>query len=122
MEEGSVFLIDEISLAEDGVLERLNSVLESERNLYLMEQSNIREDTTKGIRRVVGNTGFQIVATMNPGGDFGKRELSPALRNRLVEIWCPSIARYYQICAIFLYFLLNFPLLFFPGGSPASIK
>ena len=45
MEEGSVFLIDEISLAEDGVLERLNSVLESERNLYLMEQSNLREDT-----------------------------------------------------------------------------
>ena len=44
MEEGSVFLIDEISLAEDGVLERLNSVLESERNLYLMEQSNLRED------------------------------------------------------------------------------
>mgnify|MGYP001179273029 CR=1 FL=1 len=28
---------------------------------------------------------------MNPGGDFGKRELSPALRNRLVEIWCPSV-------------------------------
>jgi midasin len=29
---------------------------------------------------------------MNPGGDFGKKELSPALRNRLVEIWCPSEA------------------------------
>ncbi|KAL1460042.1 hypothetical protein WDU94_011982 [Cyamophila willieti] len=25
---------------------------------------------------------------MNPGGDFGKKELSPALRNRLTEIWC----------------------------------
>lgn len=24
---------------------------------------------------------------MNPGGDFGKRELSPALRNRFTEIW-----------------------------------
>lgn len=31
MQEGGVFLIDEISLAEDSVLERLNSVLESER-------------------------------------------------------------------------------------------
>ena len=25
---------------------------------------------------------------MNPGGDYGKKELSPALRNRLTEIWC----------------------------------
>lgn len=29
-------------------------------------------------------------ATMNPGGDFGKKELSPALRNRFMEIWCPT--------------------------------
>eukprot|EP00559_Dactyliosolen_fragilissimus_P000863 CAMPEP_0184868490 /NCGR_PEP_ID=MMETSP0580-20130426/30615_1 /TAXON_ID=1118495 /ORGANISM="Dactyliosolen fragilissimus" /LENGTH=83 /DNA_ID=CAMNT_0027369417 /DNA_START=22 /DNA_END=269 /DNA_ORIENTATION=+ len=28
---------------------------------------------------------------MNPGGDFGKRELSPALRSRFTEIWVPSI-------------------------------
>lgn len=27
---------------------------------------------------------------MNPGGDFGKKELSPALRNRFTEIWCDS--------------------------------
>ena len=99
MEEGSVFLIDEISLAEDGVLERLNSVLESERSLYLMEQSNIREDV-KGVRCILGHAGFQIVATMNPGGDFGKRELSPALRNRLVEIWCPSISSRQDIIAL----------------------
>lgn len=31
---------------------------------------------------------FRFVGTMNPGGDFGKKELSPALRNRLTEIWC----------------------------------
>ena len=37
---------------------------------------------------------------MNPGGDFGKRELSPALRNRLVEIWCPSIASRQDIIAL----------------------
>ncbi len=28
---------------------------------------------------------------MNPSGDHGKRELSPALRNRFTEIWCQSI-------------------------------
>jgi len=29
---------------------------------------------------------------MNPGDDFGKRELSPALRSRFTEIWVPQIA------------------------------
>ena len=91
MQAGAIFLIDEISLAEDGVLERLNSVLESERFLYLMEQSEDSENV-RGVRKISAHESFQIVATMNPGGDFGKRELSPALRNRLVEIWCPSIA------------------------------
>ena len=28
---------------------------------------------------------------MNPGGDFGKKELSPALRNRFTEIWVPPL-------------------------------
>lgn len=27
---------------------------------------------------------------MNPSGDFGKKELSPALRNRFTEIWCEA--------------------------------
>lgn len=31
------------------------------------------------------------MATMNPGGDFGKKELSPAMRNRFTEIWVPSL-------------------------------
>jgi midasin len=39
MESGAVFLIDEISLAEDSVLERLNSVLESDRYLLLPEKN-----------------------------------------------------------------------------------
>lgn len=33
MKDGSLFLVDEISLADDSVLERLNSVLEPERKL-----------------------------------------------------------------------------------------
>lgn len=83
MREGSYFLLDEISLADDSVLERLNSVLEPARTLLLAE---------KGVTDsfVVGGEGFQFFATMNPGGDFGKRELSPALRNRFTEIWVPA--------------------------------
>ncbi|KAH0443323.1 denitrification regulatory protein nirq [Colletotrichum camelliae] len=85
MKSGQFFLLDEISLADDSVLERLNSVLEPGRSLLLAE---------KGIDNsfVVGADGFQFFATMNPGGDFGKRELSPALRNRFTEIWVPAMS------------------------------
>ena len=38
MKDGSMFLMDEISLADDSVLERLNSVLEPERTLVLAEK------------------------------------------------------------------------------------
>lgn len=87
MEEGGYFLADEISLAEDSVLERLNSVLEPERRILLAEKIDImtghEDDST-----IAAAAGFQFFATMNPGGDFGKKELSPALRNRFTEIWC----------------------------------
>ena len=44
MAEGKLFLIDEISLAEDSVLERLNSVLEPEKTLLLPEKGGQRAD------------------------------------------------------------------------------
>ncbi|OHF00142.1 ATPase [Colletotrichum orchidophilum] len=85
MKSGQYFLLDEISLADDSVLERLNSVLEPQRSLLLAE---------KGIDNsfVTAADGFQFFATMNPGGDFGKKELSPALRNRFTEIWVPAMS------------------------------
>ena len=84
MRNGQFFLLDEISLADDSVLERLNSVLEPHRSLVLAE---------KGVNNslVRAADGFQFLATMNPGGDFGKKELSPALRNRFTEIWVPPM-------------------------------
>ncbi|XP_037520220.1 midasin [Rhipicephalus sanguineus] len=87
---GEPFLIDEISLAEDAVLERLNSLLEPERTLLLPDCG----------RELVASSGFRLLATMNPGGDFGKRELSPALRNRFTEIWCPGVASSADLAAI----------------------
>ncbi|KAF0299690.1 Midasin [Amphibalanus amphitrite] len=83
MRNGHYFLADEISLADDSVLERLNSVLEPERTLLLAERSG-----GDGADLVTAETPFRFVATMNPGGDYGKKELSPALRNRFTEIWC----------------------------------
>ncbi|OAX84399.1 hypothetical protein ACJ72_01231 [Emergomyces africanus] len=85
MESGQHFLLDEISLADDSVLERLNSVLESHRSLLLAEKGPIDS-------LVIAQDGFQFLATMNPGGDYGKRELSAALRNRLTEIWVPQLS------------------------------
>lgn len=84
MRNGQPFLLDEISLADDSVLERLNSVLETNRTLILAEKG--ATDTL-----VTASPGFQFLATMNPGGDYGKRELSPALRNRFTEIWVPHV-------------------------------
>jgi midasin len=93
MKEGQFFLLDEISLADDSVLERLNSVLESHRTILLAE---------KGIEDsfVQAKDGFQFFATMNPGGDYGKRELSPALRNRFTEIWVPSLSEHDDVLQI----------------------
>ena len=116
MKNGDMILLDEISLADDSVLERLNSVLEVERQLTLAESS---ESLT-----LTAHSNFRIIATMNPGGDYGKKEvssclksfrlfsaiiyrtivvlsssfalksqyfqLSPALRNRFTEIWCSA--------------------------------
>ncbi|KAI3975195.1 hypothetical protein MKX01_020596 [Papaver californicum] len=86
MKGGHLFLIDEISLADDSVLERLNSVLEPERKLFLAEKGGPDLES----RTADGN--FFLLATMNPGGDYGKKELSPALRNRFTEIWVPSVS------------------------------
>ncbi|KAK1813419.1 AAA ATPase midasin [Friedmanniomyces endolithicus] len=85
MREGAFFLLDEISLADDSVLERINSVLEPQRSMLLAEKGSLDSFVT-------ASAGFQFFATMNPGGDYGKRELSPALRNRFTEIWVPSLS------------------------------
>ncbi|KAL8154412.1 hypothetical protein V2J09_012172 [Rumex salicifolius] len=94
MKDGSFFLVDEISLADDSVLERLNSVLEPERKLSLPEKGGIDMEVIKAHPK------FFLLATMNPGGDFGKKELSPALRNRFTEIWVPPVIDMGELGAI----------------------
>lgn len=44
------------------------------------------------MENVTAHEDFFVLATMNPGGDYGKKELSPALRNRFTEIWVPSVS------------------------------
>ncbi|KAJ1979967.1 AAA ATPase midasin [Dimargaris verticillata] len=85
LKTGHHFLLDEISLADDSVLERLNSVLEPHCLLVLAEKG------AADMEVLHGHDDFRFLATMNPGGDYGKRELSPALRNRFTEIWVPAV-------------------------------
>ena len=59
-------------------------MLEAGRSLTLAEKAGA------GAEEIVAAPGFRLVATMNPGGDYGKRELSPALFNRFTTIWVPA--------------------------------
>jgi midasin len=94
MQEGELMLIDEVSLADDAVLERLNSVFETGRTLFLAEKGGT------GVDVITAHPDFKVFATMNPGGDFGKKELSPALRNRFTEIWVPPLTQREDLLAI----------------------
>ncbi|KJH53347.1 ATPase family protein [Dictyocaulus viviparus] len=94
MKTGVPLLIDEISLAEDSVLERLNPLFEEERTLLL-------SDAGVDDYYITAQDGFEIIATMNPGGDYGKKELSKALRNRFTEIWSSCDYEEYELVEIF---------------------
>ncbi|RWS13574.1 hypothetical protein B4U79_11757 [Dinothrombium tinctorium] len=107
MKKGGVFLVDEISLADDSVLERLNSVLEPERSLLLAERTAEEDDSLQKSNIICAQNSFSFIGTMNPGGDYGKKELSPALRNRFTEIWCPSETSYEEIILIVKHNLSN---------------
>lgn len=86
MQEGGLFLLDEISLVKESVLERLTSVLETSCSVVLAEKGG------NGVSHltVVLTPEFQLVATMHHRrGTMGKRNL--ALRNRFTEVWVPHI-------------------------------
>ena len=53
-----------------------------------------------GAEEVTAAPGFRLVATMNPGGDYGKRELSPALANRFTVVWVPPIEDPAELAAL----------------------
>lgn len=60
------------------------------------------------LEKITAHPNFFILATMNPGGDYGKKELSPALRNRFTEIWVPAVTDIdeLQSIAVDRYFIL----------------
>ncbi|MBI4971448.1 MAG: AAA family ATPase, partial [Candidatus Omnitrophica bacterium] len=84
MEEGSLLVLEEINMAKSGVLEILNE--------YFDEGTFTNPFTGE---KVVIHPEFRLMATMNPiegmtGENTARLNLSPALRNRMREIWVPS--------------------------------
>ena len=69
-------------------------MLEPGRTLTLAERGG------EGAEVIQAAPGFLLVATMNPGGDFGKKELSPALSNRFTVIWVPALEDDSELLAI----------------------
>ena len=51
-----------------------SSVLEVEKTLLLAEKGNL-EDKDNEVELLTAGKKFRILATMNPGGDFGKKEV-----------------------------------------------
>lgn len=56
---------------------------------------------------IIAHENFIFISTMNPGGDYGKKELSPALRNRFTEIWCENCIEKNDLRAIIEHNLLD---------------
>ena len=67
-------------MAPESVLEGLNSVLEMPASLTVNEHLYTAPE----------NAPFVIIAAMNPSGDWGKNELTPALRSRFTEIYAEN--------------------------------
>lgn len=72
----------------------MHSVLEPGRTLTLAERGG------EGAEVIPAADGFLLLATMNPGGDFGKKELSPALSNRFTQVWVPALEDEAELQAI----------------------
>lgn len=84
MKHGDWVVFDEINLAQPAILERINSLLDSDREITLTE---------KGNEVVHAHPNFRIFATMNPATAqyAGRKELSLAMRNRFTEAWVPGV-------------------------------
>ena len=58
-----------------GISNFSSSVLEVEKTLLLAEKGNL-EDKDNEVELLTAGKKFRILATMNPGGDFGKKEVN----------------------------------------------
>ena len=74
MEQGGIFVADEINFAEPGILGLLNPITDTRCAIQV-----------PGYRKVVANKGFCLIGTMNEGYE-GTNELNQALNDRFIHI------------------------------------
>ncbi len=84
MEEGYAIVLEELNMAESGVIEVLNEYFD--RGTMTIQERNVP---------VKIHPNFRLFATMNPtegrtGRNAGRIPLSPALRSRFREVWVRS--------------------------------
>ncbi|HOU36235.1 MAG TPA: AAA family ATPase, partial [Candidatus Omnitrophota bacterium] len=83
MKNGYWLLLDEINLAEPQIIERINSLLDDDRNIILREHDG---------EKIVPHPNFRLFATMNPVEYAGRQALSPALMNRFRVKWIEELS------------------------------
>lgn len=72
------------------------------RPCFVFSVQSLAEKGGNVLENITAHENFLVLATMNPGGDYGKKELSPALRNRFTEIWVPSVNDFIELKSIAL--------------------
>lgn len=73
------------------------SVLETERSLVLAEKGSGDNDDVELIGAAAG---FRLVATMNPGGDFGKKEVD--WKKSVSTDWLLSVKLRMKVAVLYL--------------------
>lgn len=82
MREGSTLVLEDANLCSPSVLDRLNSLFDSDNGLQLSERGPVNGE----LEVVKPHADFRIVMTLDPRNG----ELSRAMRNRGIEICLPS--------------------------------
>jgi len=81
-------LLDEINLAGDDLLLRLNSILEGD-DVFLVENNELKI-YKRGPK-------FRIFGSMNPAYNIGKKRLPIELRNLFTEFFIPEIKEFHDV-------------------------
>ncbi|GJW91582.1 hypothetical protein Tco_0169135 [Tanacetum coccineum] len=96
MKNRDLFLVDEISLADDIILERLNSVSWSQRG----NCKSLAEKGGSDLEKITAHEKFFIHATMNPGGDFALEKISNPeilfVADAMINFWKTYLACFSQ--------------------------
>ena len=91
IELGEWILLDEINLAQNDVLERLEQVLKSE-SIFLLDSNQVRT--------VQKHPQFRVFAAMNPAHEVGKKALPKRLQKLFVQIEFDPVREKSQVLAI----------------------